>query len=130
MLVMDSNSVDIQIARELLEFLEAYNLFGEHLVITIDRSSFSAAQLAKEISVVPAAISQWCNGKRFPTSGMVYKVSRTLKMNDNQRQSLIAAWNDTRTFKGYIEYLEEAIAEKDLAIIRELLELTFTQEDC
>lgn len=124
---MDSNSVDINLARELWTYLEAYNLFGEHLALSIELSIFTASQLAAKLSVTPASISQWSNGKRLPDSGMVYKIAKGLNMNPPQRQSLMKAWTSTHFFRGYASYLDEAIAEQDLETIREILELTYTQ---
>lgn len=126
---MHDTSVDIKFARELLEFLEAYNLFGEHLVISIEQTSITSSQLAKRLTVTPAAISQWCSGKRLPESGLVYRIAVCLEMNSTQRQSLLTAWTSTLFFRGYVPYLEEAISEKDLQTIQEILEITISHEE-
>lgn len=126
---MHEEAIDIVFAREVLTFLEEYNLFGEHLALSIRLSSLSASQLAKVINVTPAAISQWCNGKRLPDSGMIYKIAKRLHLSQEQHQSLMTAWTSTRFFRGYVEYLEAAISENDLETIRDIMELTMSKED-
>lgn len=125
---MNADSIDIGFARRILEFLIVYNLFGEHLALSIELSTMTASKLAQAIGVTPAAISQWCSGKRLPDSGAVYRITKRLNMPEEQQQSLMTAWQSTRFFHGYIDYLEEAIAEEDLETVREILEKTI-QED-
>ena len=126
---MEEEPVDIAFAREMLTFLEEYNLFGEHLALSIKLSTMSASRLAKAIDVTPAAISQWCSGKRLPDSGIIYRIAKRLNLNQEQHQSLITAWTSTRFFHGYIEYLEAAISENDLEIVREIMKLTVSKEE-
>lgn len=125
---MPEEQIDETLARELLEFLQSYNLFGEHLALNLEHSEITASQLARKIHVTPAAISQWVNGKRMPDSGIIYKIAQALQLSPNQRQSLMAAWDSTRYFQGYAAYLDEAISQKDLETVRIIFASTLNNE--
>lgn len=108
-------------AKRLLIFIQKYNLFGELLAIIINGSTLSAAQLASNLSVTSAAVTQWKNGKRLPDSGQVYKIEKALNLSTIDEEALITAWTSTRFFRGYELYLKEAISEKDLIACKAIL---------
>lgn len=121
---MNLDSVDLDIAKEILDFLQNYNLFGELLVLLREESGINAAQLAKKLDVTSAAMTQWSKGKRLPDSGMVYRIEKALDLSSGDETGLKTAWDSTRFFRGYIDYLEEAIAAKDLKTVHAILEST------
>lgn len=57
---------------------EKNRMFGLRLYNLITKRYRSCAQFARVIGVIPQAVTNWCNGRNFPSVGHLYTIRDVL----------------------------------------------------
>lgn len=60
---------------------DARQIFAEHLAIIMERRGINQADIAREMEVTAATVSNWCNGVKYPRIDVMQRLADYLHVN-------------------------------------------------
>lgn len=60
---------------------DARRIFADHLAIIMERRGINQADIAREMEVTAATVSNWCNGVKYPRIDVMQRLADYLHVN-------------------------------------------------